>query len=465
MNAAMNRSALLDRGAAEYRAGALQAAAATFGEVVRAAPNDAEALSNLAGVLNAAQRAEAAEAACRAALAERPGYWAALANLGGALHRQDRLDEAADAYIAAVNANPANVSAWTSLGVVLTEQWRMEGALTAHNAAVKLAPHDPEVRNNRAIALLTAGHYEEGFAEFEWRWRCPKMAPHGMTAPQWRGEATGHQIVLVHDEGGFGDTLQFIRFVPLLAARGIRTVLRVQAPLVRLIHRYLPGAVIVSEQDALPAHDLHCPMLSLPAMLGTRLRDLPGSAPYLTADVHSVARWHERLQRGPGASGLQVGLVWAGSPRLGMPEARAMNLRRSVRLAQLAPLGGVAGVRFISLQLGGAEEAAQVPGLSLLNPMAEMRDFDDTASLVAALDLVITVDSAVAHLAAALGRPVWVLSRHDACWRWLAGRRDSPWYPSLLLYRQPRPGDWGSVVSKIHEDLSLATRNKAASLG
>ena len=461
----MTRSDLLDRGAEQYRAGALQAAAATFGQILQDVPDDPEALSNLAGVLNAAQCPQAAEAACRTALAAQPGYWAALANLGGALHRQDRLDEASAAYIAAVNANPANVSAWTSLGVVLTEQWRMDGALTAHDAALKLAPHDPEVRNNRAIALLTAGAYDEGFAEFEWRWRCPTMAPHGMTVPQWHGETTGDRVVLVHDEGGFGDTLQFVRFVPLLAARGVRMVLRVQAPLLRLLRRNLPGLdVIVSDEDALPPHDLHCPMLSLPAILGTTIKGLPGRTPYLAAGVPDVARWRERLSAEPGRPLLKVGLVWAGSTRLGMPEARAMNLRRSVRLAQLEPLARVADVRFVSLQLDGAEEAAQVPGLQLFDATAEMRDFDDTASLVAALDLVISVDSAVAHLAAALGRPVWVMSRHDACWRWLAGRNDSPWYPALRLYRQPRPGDWESLVVEVMRELRQVAQDRKQGL-
>ncbi len=458
----MTRSDLLDRGAEQYRTGALQAAAATFGQILQDVPDDAEALSNLAGVLNAAQCAPAAEAACRAALTAKPGYWAALANLGGALHRQNRLDEAASAYIAAVNANPANVSAWTNLGIVFTEQWRMDGALTAHRAALKLAPHDPEVRNNRAIALLTAGAYHEGFAEFEHRWNCPKMAPHGMTVPQWRGEPTGDRVVLVHDEGGFGDTLQFVRFVPALTQRGVRIVLRVQAPLLRLISRNLPEAgQIVCAEDALPPHDLHCPLLSLPAILGIGLQDLPGPAPYLTAEAQAVACWRERLFATSDGRLLRVGLVWAGSPLLGMPEARAMNLRRSVSLAQLAPLAGVAGIGFVSLQLGGTEEAAQVHGLRLFDAMTEMRDFEDTAALVAALDLVVTVDSAVAHLAAALGRPTWVMSRHDACWRWLAGRRDSPWYPTLRLYRQPVPGDWDSLVAEVARDLDgLVQRSK-----
>ena len=454
----MDRSALLDRGAQEFGAGALQAAAATFGRIVADAPEDAEALSNLGGVLNAALCHEAAEAVCRAALVAQPGYWAALANLATALHRRHRQDEAVPAYVAALNANPGHVASWTNLGVALADQWRLDGALAAHEAALKLAPNDPEVRNNRALALLSAGDYAQGFAEFEWRWRCPGMKPHGMGVPQWLGEPAGDRTVLLHDEGGFGDTLQFVRYAPLLAGRGMNIVLRVQAPLVRLLRRSFPQLVIAADDEPLPAHDLHCPMLSLPNVFGTCLDTVPGQTPYLAPREASVLRWRERLAAARDGAALSVGLVWAGSPRLGMPQGRAMNLRRSIGLARLAPLAGVAGVQFVSLQHEAAEAAPdQTPRLALFDPMAEMADFDDTAALVAALDLVITVDSAVAHLAGALGRPVCVLSRYDACWRWLAGRQDSPWYPKLRLYRQPRPGDWNSVVGEVVRDLAAFT--------
>ncbi len=453
----MDRSALLDRGAQEYRNGAFEAAAATFGQIVAAAPADAEALSNLGGVLNAAQCHEAAEAACRAALAAQPGYWAALANLATALHRQHRQDEAVPAYVAALNANPGHVASWTNLGVALTDQWRMEGALAAHDAAIRLAPHDPEVRNNRSLALLSAGDYAQGFAEFEWRWRCPGMKPHGMTAPQWLGGPAAGRVILLHDEGGFGDTLHFVRYAPLLAERGVSIVLRVQAPLARLLRRCFPQLAITADDEPLPAHDLHCPMLSLAHVFDTCLETVPANAPYLTPSENGLRRWRDCLAADRDGATVSVGLVWAGSPRLGMPQARAMNLRRSIGLAGLAPLAKVAGVHLVSLQHGPAGADTPPPGLSLFDPMAKMVDFEDTASLVAALDLVITVDSAVAHLAGALGRPVWVLSRYDACWRWLAGRQDSPWYPTLRLYRQPRPGDWDQVLAEVARDLAAFT--------
>ncbi len=445
---------LLDRGAAEHARGDLPAAAATFREILAIAPQDAEALSNLAAVLNAAQDAPAAEAACRAALAASPGYWAALANLGDALHRQNRHHEAVQAYIAAVNANPGNASAWTNLGVAMAEQWRIDAALIAHNAALTLAPDDPEVHLNRALALLAAGNYTEGFAEWEWRWRCPAMPPHGMAAAQWRGETAPGHTVLVHDEAGFGDTLQFLRFLPLVAERGVRIALRVQAPLRRLVHRSFPNIIdtLFCDGATVPPHDLQCPMMSLPYALGTRVEDLPGPVPYLSADTQKVGTWHTRLCGAAGTGSLRVGLVWAGAPRLGMAQARAMNARRSLPLARLAPLAAVPGVQLVSLQCGGADEAA-ASGIPLFDPMPWIEDFDDTAALVTCLDLVIAVDTAVAHVAGALGRPVWVMSRYDACWRWLAGRSDSPWYPTLRLYRQSQPGDWDGVVAEAVRDL------------
>jgi hypothetical protein len=269
-----------------------------------------------------------------------------------------------------------------------------------------------------------------------------------MHAPVWLGQAAEGKTILVHEEGGFGDTLQFVRYAPLLAERGLNFYVRVQDPLLRLIRRSFPDTVVISPgSGTLPPHDLQCPMMSLPHALGTRLETVPSKMPYLVADPDRVAAWRRRLDAAaPGKR--RVGLVWAGAPRLGMAQARAMNLRRSVDPRLLAPLASVPGIQLVSLQHGA--DAPEAPAcLNMFDPMGEMADFDDTASLVAALDLVITVDSAVAHLAGALGKPVWVMSRYDACWRWLAGREDSPWYPTLRVFRQPSPGDWGAVVSHI----------------
>ena len=457
----MDRAMLLARGAEEVAAGNIPAAEATYRSILVLTPDDADALSNLGAVLNIAGCHPAAEASCRAALATRPGFWAALGNLGTALHHQQRYDEAIAAYVAALRSNPDDVNACSNLGVALAAQWRMADSLAFHDIAVALAPDSAEIRVQRALALLAAGDLERGFAENEWRWRRPGMRELALAGPQWRGEAPEGRTILVHDEAGFGDTLQFVRYASALAARGARVVLQVQPPLVRLLRRSLPGmAAVVARGEALPDYDLHCPMMSLPYGFGTRLETVPGSTPYLTPCDDAVARWRTRLH-GAGRQRLWVGLVWAGAswplwagaPPPGTAAVWPLDRRRSMTLDRLAPLAGVPGVRFVSLQLGAAAAASSPPGMDLLDPMAEMADFDDTAALVANLDLVIAVDTAVAHLAGALGRPVWLLSRYDACWRWLAGRRDSPWYPGLRVYRQPDPGNWESVVAEVAGDL------------
>jgi Flp pilus assembly protein TadD len=453
----MDRLGLLDRGAQQVASGLLADAEATYRSILREVPNDAEALSNLGAVFNAAKHHAEAEAACRAALAARPGYWAALANLGAALHRQQRYEEAVAAYLDSLHANPGNTNACTNLGVALNEQWRMAESLRVHGAALRLAPDDVEVRNNRALALLIAGDFQQGFAELEWRWRSPSMRPHGIPGPQWRGEPPAGKTILVHDEGGFGDTLQFVRYAPMLSALGARVVLQVQAPLLRLIRRSMPDAEVIARGEPLPAFDLHCPMLSMPYCFGTRLETVPAEVPYLRPDPAAADRWGDRLAEATGGQDFCVGLVWAGASRPDMPDAFAMNQRRSLSLSRFAPLARMPRLRFVSLQLD-AEPVPPPPGMAILDPMTEMTDFDDTAALVANLDLVIAADTAVAHLAGGLGRPVWVLSRYDACWRWLAGRTDSPWYPGLRLYRQPKPGDWDSVMAAVRADLLVMSR-------
>jgi Flp pilus assembly protein TadD len=453
----MDRLALLDRGAKQVAGGLLAEAEATYRAILREVPDDAEALSNLGAVFNSAKQHEQAEAVCRAALKARPGYWAALANLGVALHRQQRYEEAVAAYLDSLHANAANANACTNLGVALNEQWRMAESLRVHNAALRLAPDDVEVRNNRALALLIAGDFQRGFAELEWRWRSLSMRPHGIPGPQWQGDPPAGKTILVHDEGGFGDTLQFVRYVPMLCALGARVILQVQPPLLRLIRRSMPGAEVMPRGAPLPAFDLHCPMLSLPHCFRTTLQTVPAEVPYLHPDPAAADRWGDRLAEVTGGQDFCVGLVWAGASRPDMPDAFAMNQRRSLALSRFAPLANVRHTRFVSLQLD-AEPVPPPPGMAMLDPMSEMTDFDDTAALVANLDLVIAADTAVAHLAGALGRPVWVLSRYDACWRWLAGRTDSPWYPGLRLYRQPKPGDWETVIAAVRADLAAYKR-------
>ncbi len=258
---------------------------------------------------------------------------------------------------------------------------------------------------------------------------------------------TADRTILLHAEQGYGDTLQFCRYVPLVAQRA-RVVLGVPTALRRLMAS-LPGdKLIVTEDDALPPFDLHCPLLSLPLAFGTTLATIPATIPYLRADRLLTARWRKRLTALPG---LKVGLVWAGESSQAMADAQARDRRRSIPLARLARLGDVPRVSLVSLQKGAAATQAREPpaGLTIHDWTDELTDFADTAALVAGLDLVISVDTAVAHLAGALGKPVWVLNRADACWRWLRDRSDSPWYPTVRLFRQPTHGDWDPVITEV----------------
>lgn len=415
----------------------------------------ANRLSDRAAELNALGAHARAEALCRRALALAPGHWAALANLGVALHRQGQHQAALPAYLAAIRACPSNADACTNLGVALNEMGAMELALQAHDAALTLAPDDAQIRANRAMALLMAGRLEDGFAAFEARWDLPQPGiPSGLTGPRWQGEALAGRVLFVWDEGGFGDTLHFVRYVRLLVETGACVALRVQAPLQRLIRQSLPGlAALVSHDDPTPGHDLHCPMISLAHAFGTSLATVPAQIPYVTAPAETADQWHAWLAALPGPP-IKVGVVWAGAARPQMIEAQAMNARRSLQLSQLAPVLAVPGIQFISLQLGGACDIAALENTSLLNPMNAMADFADTAALVAGLDLVISVDTAMAHLAGALGKPVWLLSRYDACWRWIAWRSDTPWYPAMKVYRQTAPGDWTTLIATLAADLT-----------
>jgi hypothetical protein len=267
----------------------------------------------------------------------------------------------------------------------------------------------------------------------------------GRALPQLRttsvaGEAAEGRTLLIHAEQGFGDTLLFCRYATLAAARGLRVILQVQQPLVRLL-RGVPGVdLVVAQGEALPPFDLHCPMLSMPLALGTTLTTMPSFPSYLHADEAKAEAWRTRLAAATG-SGQRIGLVWGASPQ---PPPR------SVPLARLAPLWDLTGLHFISLQKDGPKPPKELP---LTDFMDEMEDFADSAALIANLDLVISVDTAFVHLAAALGRPVWVLARFNPDWRWLDGRDDSPWYPKLRLYRQPQPGDWDQVVADVARDL------------
>jgi len=333
--------------------------------------------------------------------------------------------------------------------------------MTAHDAAVLRAPHDAQIRVNHAVALLHAGRLTEAWRDYEWRLRQPGHTglPLATLLPDIAKLDLRERTILVTHEEGFGDTLQFVRYVPLLAERGARVVLAVPRELERLARGFAGVAELCAFGTPLPRFDYHCPVFSLPRAFGTTMETIPGETPYLSVDPALIARWESRLPPG----GLRVGLVWAGQARPWLPGFSTLDGRRSAGIAAFAPLAEVPGVQFISLQKGPAAAELVPAGLVLHDPMPQVADFADTAAIVAGLDLVVSVDTAVVHLAGALGKPVFLLDRYDNCWRWFSEREDSPWYPRLRIFRQERLGDWTTPVRRVAKALAAMPGESRAS--
>lgn len=470
-------------------------AAIAFRAAVTCAPENHPAWINLAYALEHADQPEAALAVCEEARAAGVTHHALMVNQASALRSLGRAEEAVALLIEVLHAHPGDRDAYATLAATLGEMGefaravetadlalafhpndarsennkglalfaldRLDEAIAAFRRGVADDPADPDIAVNLGLALLASGtNMREGFAYFERRLAQAASTPRAFVQPRWQGEDIAGRRILLHAAEGFGDTLQFVRYAPMVAALGAEVILEVQPPLKRLCAR-MPGiADVIAEGEALPAFDVHCPILSLPLVFKTDFATIPASIPYLDADPVAVAHWASRLPPGPG---VRVGLVWAGHPQTHRAYARRVDQRRSLALAALAPLAAAPGVIFVSLQKGAPAAQRADAAFPIFDPMAEVTDFADTAAIIAGLDLVIAVDTAVAHLAGALGKPVWMLSRFDACWRWFRGRSDSPWYPTLRLYRQPSPAAWAPAIASLASDLAaLAARGRSA---
>ena len=409
--------------------------------VARARPNHAHPVHDLAALLaRRGQRYEAA-AAVHAVLALRPGT----AALGTLLAELGDMPGAIACFEAVAATRPGDAAAWTNLGKALTAEGRFPEAEAAHARAVALDPATPQFRVNQAMALLKAGRFAEGFTAWQARNELPGAAALPQGQPLNLAQPLAGRIVLLAHEQGYGDTIMLIRYAAPLAARGARVVAWVPPLLVRLVAT-VPGVAQAVPMDAPPPRcDFVAGMLDLPALFGEGPEAIPARIPYLRADPAEVGRWNTRLAE---HSGLRVGLVWAGAAREHDPAARATDRLRSLNPALFAPLLAVPGTVPVSLQLG----VPPPPGA--LDAMRGMRDFLDTAALVEALDLVVSVDTAVAHLAGALGKTVLLLDRYDNCWRWLHRREDTPWYPTMRILRQERAGDWPPVIARAVETVS-----------
>jgi tetratricopeptide (TPR) repeat protein len=419
-------------------------------------PEYPEALSNL-GVALYERREYAEAAAChRRAIELNPAFALAHSNLGNALHAQKRFDDAAAAYRRAIALAPDFADAWSNLGTTLHHAGEYDEGIAALRHAIALAPDHANARSGLGILLLMRGDFAEGLEQYEWRLRSSEVKGPRFPNRPWQGENLSGRHIYVQAEQGFGDTVQFARYLPLLRTRAASVSFRVHQALATLMRENLPGIDVLGDRGAPAAtSDCECALLSLPHLFKTRLETIPASIPYLRPPKDVAARWRQRLGT---MQGLKAGVVWAGNPE------HANDMRRSLSLATLAPVLAVPGVSFVSLQVGPRAADAARPAGKIADLPSTLDDFADTAGAVAALDLVLTVDTATAHLAGAMGKPTWVLLPWVSDWRWLIGREDNPWYPTMRLFRQREGEAWADVVARVAAELDAVVQGDATRL-
>jgi tetratricopeptide (TPR) repeat protein len=436
---------LIERGNIHYGRQCYQDALADYDRAVALRPDFAPTHNNRGNTLRELGRFADARAALDRALALDPHYAEAFNNRGNALIELNRAAEALADYDRALALKPDFAFAHVNRGNALRYLGRPQEALASFDRAIALAPELADAHWNKALAYLAQGDFERGWSGYEWRWKRGVEIPRDFKQPQWRGGDLGGKTILLHAEQGFGDSIQMLRYLPLVAARAGRIVLELPDALIPLVAA-TDNLTVLARGAPLPPFDLHCPLMSLPLAFSTRLDTVPAPVPYLHAPPERLTAWQARLAEAPRP---RVGLVWSGKP------SHKNDHNRSIPLARLAPLLSVAGVRFVSLQRDYRD--ADLPFLSAAPIMrldGALHDFADTAAAISHLDLVIAVDTAVAHLAGALGKPVWVVLSHIQDWRWLTGREDSPWYPTARLFRQSQAGDWDDVIARLAQTLA-----------
>jgi len=373
-------------------------------------------------------------------------------NLGLAFAAADRTGEAIAAYRRALELRPVHAIAWSNLGLALHSENRLGEAIDAFRHAIALAPDFAQAHWNLGLSLLAHQEWEEGWREYEWRHRAPELArlAPAVSGPRWDGAAPAGRTLLVTTEQGLGDTLQFIRLAQPLAERGARVLVSTQAPLVRLLASVPGVAAVYGPGEVLPPYDAHVPLMALAGILGVTPTTVPAAVPYLAAD--SARRAEVAATLAVHAGMRKVGIAWSGS------RANTLNRRRNIPLAALAPLFALPGIAWFSLQRSVDEEDLdKVPEARVLHRLPAREDFDGMAALVAELDLVVSIDTSIVHLGGALARPTWMMLAAATDWRWHTHPTGTPWYPTVRLFRQPRLGDWATVVLRVRDELAGAS--------
>jgi Flp pilus assembly protein TadD len=479
---------LLNQGLRHHQNGNLAQAESLYRQVLRTDPLNTDALHLLGNLAYQAGHHEAALQLLRQALRLRPNFVEAHYNLGNVLRVQGHLKEAAACYREAVRLRPDLAAAQGNLGCVLTELGELDEAVVHCSAAVRLQPRAAEAHSNLGSALaylgaleeaaacfaeavrlnpnyaiahkhlgayrLLKGDFERGWPEYEWRLHCRQGPMRTFNQPSWNGTNLAERTILLHAEQGLGDTLQFIRYAPLVKQLGGKVLFECPPELVRIVQSCAGIDRIIPLGQSLPAFDCQLPLLSLPHVLKTTMATVPASVPYLRAEPALMAQWRQELS---GYAGFKIGIVWQGNPRYGQLDCRNANQWRSIPLAQFAPIADIPGVKLFSLQKGpGTEQLAQwPPPVPIVDLESRLLDFMDTAAVMMNLDLIITSDTSVPHLAGALGLPVWTVLQLVPDWRWLLERSDCPWYPTMRLFRQTKAGDWAEVFQRIATEIRL----------
>jgi Flp pilus assembly protein TadD len=457
--------ALNNLGASLADLGRLADAVVCYQEAIRLRPNHAEAYYNLGNALRIAGRFDEAIAVYAQALRLRPEMVEAHNNLAIALRKKGRLAESMASARRALEVRPGNASALVNLGLGLAESGRVAEGLACYDEVVRREPDNADAHHNRAQSWLLLGDWVHGWREYEWRWKCSDFRPPGYRQPQWDGAPLAGRTILLHAEQGFGDTLQFTRYAPLVKKRGGTVVLAAPERL-HAILATAPGIDRIVSQPVDPAvvhFDVYCPLLSLPAVFGTTPETVPAEVPYIRAEPERVERWRQVLEP---YRGFRVGIAWQGSPTM-LPH----DVWRSIPLVKFAPLAAVEGVCLISLQRGSGTD--QLPALAGRFPVGDVaQGFDespgvllDTAAVMKSVDLVVTCDTSIGHLAGALGVPAWIALQAVPAWRWLFEREDTPWYPTVRLFRQTLFGSWDDPFRRMAGELRKSSRAVQAPYG
>ena len=421
-------------------------------------PNMPAALSNLGVALYELKDYEAAVDAQRQAIAAKPDYAEAHSNLGNALHALKRFDEAIPAYRRAIELKPNFADGWANLGTTLHHGGEYEEAMYALRRAIALAPGHANAHSGLGILLLMRGDFAEGWEEYEWRLRSTERKGPRFPENPWQGENLAGRHIYVQAEQGFGDSVQFARYIPLLATRAGKLTLRVHQQLVTLMRSSFPNVTVLGDRGDVEPYECDAVLLSLPRLFKTRLETIPANVPYLRAPAPTIERWRKRLD---GMQGVKIGVVWAGNPE------QANDFRRTIELSVLEPLFAVPGTSFASLQFGphAADLKQRRQGAAPIDDLSpELTDFADTAAAIAALDMLITVDTSVAHLGGALGKPVWVPTPWVTHWPYMLLREDCLWYPTMRLFRQQKDEPWSAVIARVTKELETVVQGDKSPL-